>query len=571
MKLRSIIISALVCMMAVGISTAADEDKFAKGIDEFDAGRWSAAADLFRKAASEKPRDAVARLTAGVALATVGRYSEAVNEFDAAVRVAPQGIVGWMLLHRTSAEIGRTADSKRAKSAADALLASGKAFGAVGSSDRALSESLVNYPRNAIAECLLGDSLQLQGKLDAAKEHYAKAAALAPKWTKPLFNLGLAHLSTDAKAAEGSFRQVIALDPSYSQAQLWLGDALLKQGRFDEAIKAYSVAGNDKALDVESQIRIGNAQMQAGNFEQARQFFANAAAKAPKDPRAVAGIAQTYQNMGQPRAAEAKYDQANRIATQPSSQAVVYSQLAQVQEVQGKAAAAKQSYQCALELAPTLANAYALADSLNRSNKLSQTIETHEAALAKNPNDTRAMLFLLAAYKIKGNSSGRLDMAARLVKADPLNAATYHAEIGCARMALGDENGAMDAFAAAIDAGDASTWQTTGRAAAECGALDKLIARYDAAFAKRGDLRAGKVVFELVLIKTDTRLAVEVGRRLAARAPDDASVLLRLGQACERDGQTSEAIAAYTAVTALQDPAAASIARARINALKSDK
>lgn len=557
--------------MATAAIPAAVEDNFARGIDEFDAGRWSAAADLFCKAANERPRDEVAHLTAGVALATIGRYAEAARQFEAAVRIAPEGVVGWMLLDRAYAEMGRVAESKHARSIANELLASGKAFGAAGSSDRALAESLAKYPRNAIAECLLGDSLQLQGKLDAAKQRYVKAAALAARWTKPLFNLGLANLPTDPKAAEGNFQQVIALDPSNSQAQLWLGDALLKQGRLEEAIKAYSIAGKDKSLLAESQIRIGNAQMQAGNLREAQHFFANAATNAPRDPRAVAGIAQTYQNMGQPQAAEANYDRANQITGLPGSQAVVLNQMAQVQEAQGKTVAAKQSYNRAFELRPTPANAYALAESLNRSNTLAESIASYEAELVRNPNDTRAMVFLLAAYKVNGNTKGRLDMAQRLVKADPANAATYHAEIGCARMALGDEKGAMDAFAAAIDSGDSVTWQATGRAAGECGALDKLITNYDDIFAKRGDIRAGKVVFELVSVKADTKLAVEVGRKLAARAPDDSSVLLRLGEACERDGQTSEAIAAYTKVTTLQDPAAASVARARINALKRNR
>ncbi len=220
--------------------------------------------------------------------------------------MAPEGVVGWMLLDRTCAEMGRATESKQAQSAANALLASRKAFGTTRSSDRALSDSLVKYPRNAIAECLLGDSLQLEGKLDASKERYKKAASLAPKWSKPVFNLGLANLPTDPKAAETNFQQVIALDPSNSQAQLWLGDAYYKQGKSKEAIEAYTAAGKDKSLLAESQIRIGNAQYRAGNFQAAQQEFVNAAANAPQDPRPVAGQAQVYQNMGQPQAAEAK-------------------------------------------------------------------------------------------------------------------------------------------------------------------------------------------------------------------------------------------------------------------------
>lgn len=576
MKLKSIIVSALVCAMAVGVQVpASNDDTFARGIDEFDAGRWIPAADMFCKAAIEKPRDGVVRLTTGVALANVGRYSEAANQFDSAARIAPEGVIPLMLLDRTYAEMGRAAESKQARGAANAILASRRAFGTTNSSDRALADSLVMYPRNAIAVCLLGDSLQLEGKLEAAKERYAKAASLAPKWTKPVFNLGLANLPTDAKAAEANFQQVIALDPSNSHAYLWLGDTYLKQGKSDKAIDAYSTAGKDRSLVAESQTRIGNAQMRAGNFKVAQQLFVDAAANAPGDPRPVAAQAQVYQNTGQPQAAEDKYRQAGDIVTKNSassgSQAVIRGQLAAVQTAQGKTADANLNYSSAFDLQPTLSNGYALADSFNRANRLPDSIASNQAALAKNPKDVRAMVYLLAAYKLQGDNKGRLEMATRLVKSDPGNAGTYYAEIGCAKMALGDENGALDAFAQAIDSGDASTWEATGRAAMECGALDKLTTRYDRTFALRNDLRAGKVVFEMISVKGDAALTVEVGEKLARRAPDDAYVMLRLGEAYEKAGRTSEAVAAYTKVATLPNAAAATLAKARINALKAGK
>jgi tetratricopeptide (TPR) repeat protein len=576
MKLKSIIISALVCVMAVGAQVpASNEDNFAKGIDEFDSGRWIPAADLFCKAAVEQPRDEVVRLTTGVALANVGRYPEAANQFDAAARITPEGVIPLMLLDRTYAEMGRAAESKQARGAANAILASGKAFGTTKSSDRALADSLVKYPRNAIAVSLLGDSLQLEGRLEAAKERYAKAASLAPKWTKPVFNLGLANLPTDAKAAEASFQQVIAIDPANSQAHLWLGDAYLKQGKSDKAIEAYTVAGKDKALLAESQTRIGNAQMRAGNFKVAQDLFATAEANAPQDPRPVAGQAQVFQNTNQPAAAESKFNQAGEIvannSASPKSQAVVRGQLAQVQAAQGKTADAYQNYNRAFDLQPTISNGYALADSVNWANGLPESIASYQAALAKNPKDVRAMVFLLAACKLQGDHKGRLDMATRLAKADPANTVIYRAEIGCAKMALGDENGALDAFAQAIDFGDPSTWEATGRAANECGALDKLTAKYDRAFALRNDPRAGKVVFEMISVKGDAALTVEVGQKLARRMPDDPSVLLRLGEAYEKAGRISEAVAVYTRVTILPNTAAAALARGRIGALKAGK
>jgi len=576
MKPKSIIISALIFILAVGMQVpASNEDTFARGIDEFNAGRWSPAADLFGRAASEKPHDEVVRLTAGVAYANIGRYPEAANQFDAASRVAPEGVIPWMLLDRTYDQMGREAEAKQARARANTILSSRKAFGTTVSSDRALSDSLAKYPRNAIAACLLGDSLQLEGKLESAKAQYSKAASLAPKWTKPMFNLGLANLPTDAKAAEASFLQVLSIDPSNAQARLWLGDAYLKQGKQKQAIDSYQAAAEDKSLLAESQMRIGNAQMQAGNFADAQVLFSNAATIAPQDPRPVAGQAQVYQKLSQPQAAERMYKQADDIVGQnsksPQSKAVVLNQVAVSQAAQGKIADANSNYRRAFELQPTLSNGVVLADSQKRVKSLADGITANESALSKDPKDIRAMVYLLAAYKVNGNTKGRLDMAERLVRADPKNAVVYCAEMGCAKMALGDEKGALDAFAQAVDSGDATTWESTGRAARECAVLDGLITRYDRAFSQHSDLRAGKVVFELISVKGDPDLAVKVGERLALRAPDDPSILLRLGEAYEKAGRTSEAIAVYRRVTTLPNAAAAALANGRINAIKPAK
>lgn len=576
MKLKTVFILILICVLAGSIPVpASSDDSFAKGIDAFDAGRWMPAADFFRTAASEKPHDEVVRLTTGVALANVKRYPEAAEQFEWAVRIAPEGVLPLLLLDGTYSELGNSAAARQARNKANAMISGGRAFGTPRSSDRMLADSLVKYPRNAIAVCLLGDSSQLQGQLGAAKQHYARAAELAPLWAKPVFNLGLANLPTDAKAAEGSFGRVIELDPSSSRAYLWLGDAYLRQKRTDKAVEAYTTAGRDKALLGEAQTRIGNAQMQMGAYGLAQQNFTAAASNAPQDARPVAGQAQVLQSTGQFKEAESKYDQAGDILSRnsapASSQAVVSKQKAQVQVAQGRLAAADENFSLAYKLQPTYSNAVALAYAREQANALPDSVASNEAALKKNPQDTRAMIYLLAAYKLSGSAQGRLDMAMRLLKADPANAGTYYSEVGCARMALGDEKAALDAFAQAIDGGDAATWEATGRSAKECGALEKLAARYDRAFALSNSLRAGKAVFELYCVMGDAARTVSAAEKLSKLAPDDPSVLLRLGEAYERAGRGSAALAVYAKVASGPNAAAASAARSRIGVLKGGK
>lgn len=573
MKLKTVFILIITSVLAGGLSVpASNDDSFAKGIDAFDAGRWTPAADLFRKAATERPQDEVVRLTTGVALANIRRYPEAAEQFEWAVRISPEGVIPLLLLDGTYSEIGNAAAARQARGKANAIISSGRAFGARQSSDRMLADSLVRYPRNAIAACLLGDSYQLQGKLESAKAQYSRASSLSPLWAKPIFNLGLSNLPTDAKSAEASFGRVIELDPSNSRAYLWLGDAYLKQRRTDKAVDAYTTAGKDKALLGEAQTRIGNAQMQAGNYQAAQEVFSTAASNAPQDARPLAGQAQVYQNTGQYKAAESKNDEAGALLTQNSapagSQAVVSKQRAEIQAAQGRMADADENYSLAYKLQPNFSNATALAGARKQANALPESVASCEAALRKNPRDTRAMIYLLAAYKLNGNAQGRLDMALRLLRADPANAGTYYSEAGCARMALRDETAALDAFSQALEIGDAATWEATARSAKECGALDKLAARYDRAFAQSSSSRAGKALFDMFSVQGDAARMVSTAEKLSTLAPDDASVLLRLGEAYERAGRNGDALAVYAKVASGPSAAAAAAARARIGVLK---
>lgn len=576
MRLKTVFILMMTCVLAGGMPVpASNNDTFSKGIDEFDAGRWTPAADMLKKAAAEKPGDEVVRLTTGVALANVKRYPEAAEQFEWAIRIAPQGVVPLLLLDGTYTELGNAEAAKQARGRANSIISLGTAFGAPQSSDRSLKASLVKYPRNAIAYCLLGDSLQLEGKLEAAKQQYAKSAGLSPMWAKPVFNLGLAYLQTDAKAAEVNFARAIELDPDNGRAHLWLGDAYLKQQQPEKAVEAYNRAAKDGSLVAEAQTRIGNAQMRSGNYAVAQQAFRMAEAVAPQDPRPVAGQAQVYQNIGDLGAAESKYKQAGDIivsnSAAPGSQAVVSRQMADVQVAQGRLADAHSNYSLTYDYQPSLSNGYALASSDQKSSKLPESIASYEAALRKSPRDTRAMVYLLAAYKLTGNVQGRLDMAQRLVKADPTKAGAYNAELGCARMAAGDEKGAVDAFAQALDAGDAAVWETTAKSAMECGALASLTTRYDQAFGRGSNTQTGKVLFELLSVTNDTTRMVSTAEKLARLAPDDASILLRLGQAYERAGRAGEALAVYARVAAGPNAAAASAARGRIGAVKGGK
>ncbi len=561
-------------LAAAAAAPVAAEDAFAGGLKLFNEGEWTKAAASLVSAAARSPNDVVARLTAGVALANVRLYTEALEQFKAASNLLPQDPLPQLLLDGTYSELGNAPLSRRARSEANRVLYSKGGFGESRGSDEALRASLEKYPQNAIAHCLLGDVYQLQGNRALAKEHYDKSSKLAPKWAKPVFNAGLADLDSDPKAAEERFGQVIEMDPSNSRAYLWQGDAYLRQNRYSDAVEAYNNAAKDEAVAAEARTRLGNAQMQAGNLKAASKQFDIAAQQAPEDPRPLVGKAKVLQTEGQLEEAQEAYQQAAGVMSKndanPASQALVQSQMAAVNVEMGQYDDAASNFQTGFTLHPTKDAAEALVISQQKANLLGKAIEDNEAALHNNPNDKQAMLYLLSAYKLKRNYIGCIDMAGRLVKADPANAWTYHAEAGAAWMSLNKPENAVAEYTRALELGSPATWSETADSARASGALGLVREEYDATFAASGKARDGIVLFDLQCAQGDVRGMVNTGLDLVQAHPDEPTLWLRLGEAYGRVGKTDLARVAYSKAASMSNPEAASAARARLRAIGAD-
>lgn len=568
MKAKHILI-LLVVLLAAGPAWA--PDSFVDGLASFNAGEWEPAASQLAAAARLRPSDSVVRMTAGVALAHLKRYQEAADQFSAAAKLPTDGVLPYLLLDGVYGEMGKAAESKRARDAASSLLNSGRAFNTGTSSDRVLIKSLARYPQNAIGHCLLGDMYQMQNKLALAREHYEKASKLAPKWVKPVFNMGMANLQTDPKAAEDQFGQVIQMDPSNRHAYLWKGEALLQQNDVGQAITFYSEAAKDKSLAPEARTRIGNAQLRAGNYAAAKKEFDVAAKQAPQDPRPIAGRAQALQNDGKLAEAELNYQQAAEVSVKNSvpapSQSVIQNNLADVQMQQGKLSDANSNFALGFELNPTPANADTLASNQMRVNVLPGEIAKRESALAKNPKDMPSMLYLLSAYRLSGNVIGRIQMAQRLLKRDPSNAPHYYAEIGAAQMSQGNATEAVDAYVKALDSGNAASWATTAQLAAQSGALKALSDKVEASFKATRKATRGLMLFELQSEQRDAEGMIATAETLIKLNPDQQSYWLRLGEAYELAGNTGLAITAYSKASSGPSPEASAAARARVEAL----
>lgn len=572
MKIRTPIVVLISMALLTAAIPAWAPDAFSEGLRLFNEGRWQQAAERLSVAAERSPSDPAVRLTAGVGLANIRQYDKAAAQFEAAARLTPDWVLPQLLLDGTYAEMGHVARAREARNRASRLLSSGGAIGGPAGSDALLISELATHPENAIANCLLGDLMQLQGKLELAKDYYIRASRLSPKWAKPVFNLGLANLPSDAKAAESNFDQAIRLDPQNRRIFLWQGDAYLQQRRYADAITAYANAAQDQALAPEANTRIGNAQMQAGNYQLATEQFRQASRQAPEDARPIAGEAQVLRSTGKLKEAETKFDEAAQVLASnqaaPPSQAVVQQQIAEVRVEMGKTDQALESLKMGYQIHPINANAFALVSAQVSAGKLADGIAEYESLLKKDRNNRTALIYLLSAYKASRNWTGVVDIGNRLVSIDPSNAHIYHAEVGAAYLRAGNKDSAVDAYMRAMNAGNAGSWAETARHAAGSGALTALTDRAAKAFRATPKRSIGVVLYELRSAADDAQGMVEVADRLVKLYPDDPALWLRLGQACEQTGDREMALLAYARAASGPDIEAAAAARARVAALQ---
>jgi len=86
--------------------------------------------------------------------------------------------------------------------------------------------------------------------------------------------------------AEASYRKALEKAPASLQAQFDLGNALYKQGRFEEAAKAFEAVAHgakDKSLQAQALYNLGNAQLKAKQTKEAMASYIESLKLRPKD------------------------------------------------------------------------------------------------------------------------------------------------------------------------------------------------------------------------------------------------------------------------------------------------
>jgi len=209
------------------------------------------AAELFGVAVELQPEHAAAHANLGLALAELGRWSDALASYDRALARNPDHAVAWS--NRGNA-LERLGQSQAALGSFDRALAlrpdlaethmnRGYLLGQFKLWDEALASferALALKPRLAEAWSGCGLVQTQRRQFDAALANFERALALAPGMVEAHVNRGVLLVELERLgAAIASFTRAIELDPQSAAAHFNLALALLARGQFAPGWREY--------------------------------------------------------------------------------------------------------------------------------------------------------------------------------------------------------------------------------------------------------------------------------------------------------------------------------------------
>ncbi len=155
---------------------------------------------------------------------------------------------------------------------------------------------------------------QLRGRAAEAREHMARAVALAPDHARVLHIQGQLLLDQqDHPAAEAVFRKVLGLAPKQIESQIGLANALSGQGKAVPARELLAQA--TKAANAPADwLLLGNAQLAAGDADAALMAFNKVPAGQDTVVAAQAGKAEALERLGRTEMALAALQRAIEAA-----------------------------------------------------------------------------------------------------------------------------------------------------------------------------------------------------------------------------------------------------------------
>jgi tetratricopeptide (TPR) repeat protein len=156
------------------------------------------------------------------------------------------------------------------------------------------------FPNDAYCHDLLaGVQYRLAGETAKADELWQKSIQLDRKFLPPYFGrASIAWSQGDIETAIQLMQQVLQQDPNSADAQIYLANALIESGRFEEAVKTVEATNSSAPMSVANCLLLGKAYMQLDEFSKAVQYYERAVQLNTNCWEAYYGLAQANQRLG---------------------------------------------------------------------------------------------------------------------------------------------------------------------------------------------------------------------------------------------------------------------------------
>ena len=262
-----------------------------------------------------------------------------------------------------------------------------------------------------------------------------------------LYNLGR---YDEALAVADKYDSILPNEPNFPLIE---GHVHKHSQLLDEANDDYTRAIQRDPKMVEAYVNRGYTLNDMQDAQQASQDFHTALQLAPNNGIAHLGLAFSDLQLRNSKEALNEAREAQKLMGESGA---THLALATAYRQQHLLASAEQEYRAALKYAPKdLQLQLALADTLYDMRQYQQSIDALNAALADSPDDPLIYARMAHAYAHLGNRDETLRYVAAAERAGG-NQSAILLDTGDALLTLGDEKGAMDRFARALEAPDAN-------------------------------------------------------------------------------------------------------------------
>ncbi len=269
-------------------------------------------------------------------------------------------------LQQLQRSVSQVLVSHKELSAIDQHLERGRSYITTRQFDRAHQEfkaALAVNPKSPRTLLEIGKLYQERGNDTRAKEFFGRALHFQPKFLRAHEALAELYLALGDK--ENHLKHLEAasrISPRNLERRLLLGEAMMNNGKADEARELFKQILEDASKQYsEIAERVGDALMSLGAFEVAEQAFAKALDGRPGNLHLFNQLGIAYRRQRKFDQAISNYQQALRIAPDDEN---LYYNLALAYDDSGQKAKAAKSVAKALKINPKLAEAHELAKKL---------------------------------------------------------------------------------------------------------------------------------------------------------------------------------------------------------------